>query len=283
MQSRAQAFVFHGGEAVQLHAPDGSSAVLRRQGAQVVSWVSGAGVEQLYLSPLARWGASTAIRGGIPVIFPQFGERGPGPRHGLARTADWTLHTVHPQDDAAQAVLTLASSPATQALWPQEFQCELSVVLGSGSLSVSLRVTNTGDAPWVFTAALHNYFRVCARDSAVLTGLHGLFFEDTLQTSGNLSLDPHPELRVNEPIDRIYHEVPGELQLRSTHRVLRLAAHGFRDAVVWNPGEQAAASMADLPKDHYQQFLCVESAAIAQPVRLSGGESWCGSQQLQSL
>ncbi len=283
MQTQAEPLQFQGQEAVRLQAPDGSHAVVMRHGAQVVSWVSAAGVEQLYLSPLARWGAGQAIRGGMPVIFPQFAERGPGPRHGFARTSDWTVQAAQAQDDSAQVELTLASSPATLALWPHDFECKLSVKLSSGSLTVSLRVTNTGDAPWVFAAALHNYLQVGALDSAALAGLQGLSFEDTLQTSDSVRVEQLPVLRVTGPIDRIYHQVPGALHLSSANGVLHLTAQGFQDAVVWNPGEQAAADMTDLPKDDYQQFLCVECAVIAQPVRLLGGASWSGSQQLQAL
>ncbi|MFD2452843.1 aldose epimerase family protein [Ideonella paludis] len=58
-------------------------------GGHLVSWVPLGQGEQLYLSPTTRYGAGSSVRGGMPVIFPQFNTRGPLPRHGLVRTRGW--------------------------------------------------------------------------------------------------------------------------------------------------------------------------------------------------
>ena len=61
-------------------------------GAHVTSWKPARDHdERLFLSERSEFRAGTAIRGGIPVIFPQFAAEGPLPRHGFARTSEWTL------------------------------------------------------------------------------------------------------------------------------------------------------------------------------------------------
>ena len=44
----------------------------------------------LYVSPELGAG-SQAVRGGIPVLFPQFADRGPLKKHGFARDLPWQL------------------------------------------------------------------------------------------------------------------------------------------------------------------------------------------------
>src|SRR5688572_1103245 len=73
---------------LHLDGPDASRVEASAFGAHLLSWRY-RGRERLYLSPNASFGAGKAIRGGVPVIFPQFGERGDGPRHGFARTLTW--------------------------------------------------------------------------------------------------------------------------------------------------------------------------------------------------
>ena len=66
--------------------------VLHPYGAHVVSWTTADGDERLFLSPRSAYSEGAAIRGGVPVIFPQFNQRGPDfdvPRHGFARNRRW--------------------------------------------------------------------------------------------------------------------------------------------------------------------------------------------------
>ena len=78
-------------DVVQLTAPDGASATIALHGGHVLSWKPTGGAEQLYLSPRSEYVPGKAIRGGVPVCFPQFAERGPLPKHGFARTLPWEL------------------------------------------------------------------------------------------------------------------------------------------------------------------------------------------------
>ena len=91
---------FNGLPCVRLRGANGASALIALHGAQLLSWKTGHssvgdapadGRERLFLSERARFAEGAAIRGGVPVIFPQFAGRGPLPKHGFARTLPWRL------------------------------------------------------------------------------------------------------------------------------------------------------------------------------------------------
>ena len=85
---------FLGQPAVTLATAGGDRATVLLHGAQVVSWIPAGGSERLYLSERSRYGDGKGVRGGVPVVFPQFNRRGPDfslPKHGFVRTRAWTL------------------------------------------------------------------------------------------------------------------------------------------------------------------------------------------------
>jgi len=269
---------FAGQPALALRAPDGASAVVLLHGAQVVSWQPAGGGERLFLSERSRFGAGASVRGGMPVIFPQFNERGALPRHGLARTRPWQVARAEAGADDALAVLQLTDDAATRELWPHRFALELTVCVRGDRLDVELAVSNTGESTFDFMAALHTYLRVAEVEAARLTGLHGCRYEDF--TSGTTHLDEADAVRVDREIDRIYYGVSTPLVLAEAQRRLCIEAANFPDVVVWNPWQEKAAAMADLQATDFRRFLCVEAALIDKPVRLAAGEQWWGRQTL---
>jgi hypothetical protein len=82
--------------------PNGDSVFVAQQGAQVLSWHA-AGAERLYLSPTSACDGVTAIRGGVPVCFPQFNQRGSLPKHGFVRNMPWRLSEASLQAPALGA------------------------------------------------------------------------------------------------------------------------------------------------------------------------------------
>ena len=269
---------FAGQPAVALRAPDGASAVVLLHGGQVVSWQPAGGAERLFLSERSRFGPGASVRGGVPVIFPQFNERGALPRHGFARTRPWQLARAETGADDALAVLHLTDDEATRALWPHRFALELTVCVRGDRLDVELAVSNTGESTFDFMAALHTYLRVAEVEAARLTGLHGCRYEDF--TSGTTHLDEADAVRVDREIDRIYTGAGGPLALAEAQRQLRIEAANFPEVVVWNPWQEKAAAMADLQAADFRRFLCVEAALIGEPVRLAAAEQWWGRQTL---
>lgn len=274
---------FNGISACRLALDDGSQALVALHGAQLLSWTPGGQEERIYLSPDADLSGTRPIRGGIPVIFPQFGTRGPLPRHGFARNLPWRLEEVRHdrKEKYATARFSLSDSEATRQLWPHAFKAELTCCLGEGRLDLELEISNTGDTAFAFTAALHTYLRVQEVEECHLTGLHDQPYTD--QTSGRKARDPALELTVADEIDRIYHGLKRPLLLSEPRRSLAIHMQGFPDAVVWNPWEHKCAALDDMPLRGFRHMLCIEAAAVTQPVQLAPGNDWHGRQTLVCL
>ncbi len=278
---RIEHTAFHGLDAVRISV-DGASAVVTLHGAHVVSWIPAGpdearSRERLFLSGKARFDGSAAIRGGVPVIFPQFGERGALPKHGFARTLPWRY-----SGDDENAAFELRDSEVQQPLraaWPHAFIARLRVVLGATRLKLTLEVENLGEHAFDFSAALHSYLRVDDIDQAVLQGLQGCDYEDSAN-GGTLHREHDYELRFAGEIDRIYNDVVAPLCLAEGERRLFIEQQGFPDCVTWNPGAQLGARIGDLEADDYRRFVCVEAGQVLQPVVLEPGEVWEGTQIL---
>jgi len=277
-----ETFDFNGLPAVRLQAPDGAQATVLLQGGQVLSWQAARGGEQLYLSPDARFSAGQAVRGGVPVVFPQFEQRGPDrslPRHGFARTQPWQLDSERQSSAHAQATFALSDNEATRAMWNHGFLLELTVSIGGPELELELFVQNTGTTAWPFAAALHTYLAIAELDKVRLTGLAGLRYLDAARGDQE-EVEDRPELRVYGEMDRIYRRA-GALSLREGDRQLLISHENLPDAVIWNPGASKAAQLPDFPAQGWRQMLCVEAARISQPKTLAPGEEWAGRQSLR--
>ncbi|WP_421886846.1 D-hexose-6-phosphate mutarotase [Methylibium sp.] len=269
-----------GQPAVVLRTVDGAQATVLLHGAHVVSWQPAGQSEQLYLSPRAQAGPGKAVRGGIPVIFPQFERRGPLPRHGFARDRAWTLVEHGPHRQHAQAVLRLTDTEATRAVWPHAFEAELTVSLSGRTLEMELAVLNTGERTFEFTAALHTYLRCDDVREARVSGLLGSDFEDSLRGTTHRQ-EIEPQAIVGE-IDRIYWNVASPVVLQAPQQRVVVSAEGFPDRVLWNPGAEKAAALVDLPDEDWLQMLCIETACIGRPVLLAAGQEWFARQTLQA-
>lgn len=276
---------WQGRPAVRLQAADGAEATVLLHGAHLVSWRPSAGgqagEERLFLSERAVYADGQAVRGGVPVIFPQFEKRGALPRHGLARTRSWEWVGRSGDDGHATVVFSLADDASTRAHWPYGFVAELTLSLQGSRLDMELAAENTGQQPFSFTAALHTYLRVDDLAHARLSGLAGLRYLDS--TTGSEHIETAHVLSVEGEVDRIYFGVPPTLVLREPGRALAIEAMHFEDAVVWNPGPEKGAALADMPEDGWRHMLCVEAAAIGRPVTLAPGQHWFGRQALIAL
>ena len=263
----------NGEDAVTLVHPSGSSARITYHGAHVVSWIDAGGRDRLYLSSRARFGPGQAIRGGIPVIFPQFGT-GPLPKHGFLRTRRWSL-VAHL---ASSATFRITDDDETRALWPYPFIAELTVNLAD-MLTVSLRITNSGDSSFSFSAALHNYLAVTDVKRSAVRGLSGLVYVDKM-AAGARCVEEASELRLNCETDRIYVAGPRQVTIASAidSSSTVIGADGFGDWVVWNPWSEGSATLGDMGPGDYTEMLCVEAARVTDPVVLGPGAVWNGTE-----
>ena len=268
---------------VSLVASDGARAEVALHGAHVLSWRPAAGEERLFLSARSAFRDGTAIRGGVPVIFPQFADRGPYARHGFARTRAWSFDEGAVRVDAAgraQVTLRLDDDADTRARWPYAFAAELTVSVGGDALAVTLTVANPGAAALAFTAALHTYLAVPHVARASVAGLRGVRHLDST-AGGAERVDDAPAVTFAGEVDRIYLDAPATVTLRDGGEpTLEVRAAGFPDVVVWNPGAEKGAALADLEPGGASRFVCVEAAVVGTPVALAPGGRWSGTQTL---
>lgn len=279
---------FGGLPALYLQSGDGARATVLLHGAHLVSWRPAGHGEHLYLSPSAVFDGSSAIRGGVPVVFPQFDRQGPLPRHGFARTASWIAQKLEQGDHHAMAVLRLIDDDASFAIWPHRFVAELSVHIGASRLDIELAiehraVDDAGESPVEplrFTTALHTYLRVDDASAARLDGLQRLRYFDKVRNTEQI--DSAPSLTADGELDRIYFDVAKPLALHDGTRRVEVSSHGFPDVVVWNPGKQRAAMLDDLPNTAWRDMFCIEAAAIGTPIVVRAGECWIGRQTINA-
>lgn len=251
-------------------------ALLRfcRYGGQVLSWQS-AGQDRLFLSDRSLYSPGKAIRGGIPVIFPQFSDRGPLPKHGFARDRAWTV--VKLDETAGQAELELRESEETLQIWPMAFRLCLKLQLHAQQLQLQLSVENCDRQSWQFTAALHSYLAVPDRATVRLQGLQGRW--GTEQTTGDRLQEIERDRSFPQAIDALYDAPALPLTLMAPPWPdLKISQEGFSETVIWNPGTTGAAKLADLSPGTERQFLCVEAATVQQPLCLEPGQIWQGQQ-----
>jgi glucose-6-phosphate 1-epimerase len=265
-----------------VESADGARFEAYLHGAHVTSWQPAADAERLFLSEAAHFAPAEAIRGGIPVCFPQFADQGPLPMHGFARVTAWSvLEAGVNARGEAHALFRLTDDARTRALWPHAFACELEVVAIARSLRVELRVTNTGTASFDFTMALHTYLALRDVRHVAIDGLAGAHYRDKVLRLDD-AVEHAPSLLVDRPIDRVYRAVPPAVEVRDSGRAIAVHALGTTDTVVWNPGPARSAEPSDLVPDAWTSFVCVEAAVASAPIVLEPARTWRGSQTLRA-
>jgi glucose-6-phosphate 1-epimerase len=266
--------------AVRLQAPDGAQATITLFGAHLTSWVPAGGSERLFCSTRSALDGSKAIRGGVPLIFPQFAARGDGMRHGFARVSTWRLADSGVEHGAAFAEFLLSSSDPLAAAWLHGFELRFRVTLKANTLQLALRVHNSGSDAFSFAAALHTYFKVDDLAAVTIDGLEDTRYSDQTCKPPQDGRQTEPLLRCPGQLDRLYHATAGDLLLWTGSNTLNLQQQGFRDTVVWNPGPADAAALSDLADEEFHHFICIEPAQI-DPCRLQPGQEWLGVHRLQ--
>lgn len=240
-----------------------------------------AGKEQIFVSPGAIFDGKKAIRGGVPLVFPQFGQPDQAmPQHGVARTAMWSVKEILDSTEGARAVLTLSDSEATRALWDHPFLLEYEVVLTTVSLQMTLRIQNSGETSFKFNSLLHTYFRVDDIGETAVRGLLGRSYVDKVD-GGTTKIEKEAHIVLPHFVDRVYiapssgakDVTIGSKTGGAYVAVVNEARIGGEakpcDIVVWNPYE--GASPGDLPVPAFKSFVCVEPGLVSEFHELAAG------------
>lgn len=215
------------------------------RGATITSWHPAAGHEALFVNRDANPDAE--FHGGIPLCAPWFAwGRGNQPqptKHGLVRWVDWQFEGARQSPEATRAVWTLRGTELAGVAgaegYPSDMEYRYEASFGA-TLEVALTITSP-TTQCVVDDALHSYFLVNAVSKVRVEGV------------------TEQPIVVPEQHDEIYPgAATGPIRIVMPDRTLTITPLGARDVVVWNPGAEYAATLADFAGDQWERMLCVE-------------------------
>jgi glucose-6-phosphate 1-epimerase len=268
----------HGGLTRAVIATDLSEGGLYLQGAHVAHWTPRGHRPVLFMSSKSAFAPGKAIRGGVPVIFPWFGNRGegkPGPAHGFARSVLWNVESTRLLDSGAvQIALVLSANDSSRALGIDHFTVRFTATFGS-DLEMALQVINEGTADFHYEEALHTYFDISHIDNISVTGLEGTTYID--KTDGfTRKVQPDSPIKIAKETDQVHLNTLAECVVHDPvlSRSISVAKTGSNSTVIWNPWIAKTAGMSDMASDGWQTMVCVETANAADnAVTLAPGEA----------
>ena len=224
------------------------SAKIALQGAHLFSWQPAQTQQDvLWLSEIEPFETGTAIRGGVPICYPWFGNAG-SPAHGFARTSLWQLSDYEIRTDKVRLVFSLFSA--------------LNIVLAKVEMQFSeqceLRFTHYGDSAMKnVQVALHSYFNVADINHTRISNLPTECFNSLSQSQ---EVVPSPRA-IRENVDCIYTapQQPTEVHDIGNHRIITVEHLNAGNVVLWNPWHKTTSNMTE---NGYQTMVCVETARI---------------------
>jgi glucose-6-phosphate 1-epimerase len=235
-------------------------------GAEVTSWKPRGQEEALFVSAASKWEDGKAIRGGVPICFPWFGNKAgdaKAPAHGFVRAKPWALDSIVQNSGVVTVCMSTGSDGETTKLWPAEFRLIHRVTLGA-ELTMELDMRNTGSSPLQFEAALHTYFRVGDVTQVRVRGLDGTHYLD--KTEGNREKSQQGDIAIAKETDSVYLDTPGAVELEDPvlRRRIRVSKQNSLATVVWNPWIEKAKAMSDLCDDEWRQMICIETCNVGK-------------------
>ncbi|MFC4654462.1 MULTISPECIES: D-hexose-6-phosphate mutarotase [Rheinheimera] len=238
-----------------------ATAVISLYGAHVLSYQPDGNTEVLYLSPQARWKDNTPIRGGVPVCWPWFGPAAaefqqPGitrPSHGLVRNQLWQLKGQ--LTDHSNTQVRLGIDLPAPAGFPSPLNAELELTLSADGLQIALFAPAS-----LQQAALHSYFCVQQLEQVEVSPLAGVYRDKVKNENAR---QQQSSLTFTEEIDRVYVETAEQLSVSTGQHQLTITQQGHDASVLWNPWQDKAAKLTDLPDQGYLDFVCVETARLS--------------------
>jgi glucose-6-phosphate 1-epimerase len=244
-------------------------------GGQVTSWTPAGQRDVLFVSSASRWEPGRAIRGGIPVCFPWFGNKAGDPKapaHGFVRSKAWTLEAIDLTDTGVVVTVATESDDHTKTQWPFDFTLLLRATFGA-SLHLELVMANTSMAPLTFEEALHTYYAIGDATTVRVAGLDGAHYLD--KVDGGRERLQEKDITIAAEIDRVYVDTTSAIDIDdpTLGRRIRVDKADSRSTIVWNPWIEKARAMADLHDDDWTRLVCVETANVQpQAVVLGPGE-----------
>ncbi len=231
----------------------------------------------LFVSDKAFFQEKKAIRGGVPICWPWFGdylEKPSHPAHGFVRNNFWQVSTASCLENGDnQIILEFIDTEKTKELWPYKFKLTLSIIVGD-ALTIELITTNNGKQEFSISEALHAYFKIGNINDVEISGLEDTDFLD--KTRDFSQRHQANSIKIFAETDRIYLKPSNNVIIddKLLNRKIKIESSGNQNIVVWNPWHNGAAAISDLKDDAYCSFVCVEAAnALSGSIKVPPGQS----------
>ena len=253
-----------------------ASAEMYLHGGHVTSWKPKDAGEVLYLSPNSLFEDGRAIRGGIPVCFPWFGDKADNPAapaHGFVRTKAWQLESMELAGSGVVVSMSTQSDDYTRKWWPHDFLLTCRATFGA-QLKVELIVTNTDSSVFTFEEALHAYFAVKDVETASVRGLEATRYID--KTDHRIEKMQKGDVHFSSETDRVYLDTTRDLKLfdPAGQRQIFVGKENSRTTVTWNPWSDKSVALTDLGANQWKSFVCIETSNVAPfALQLESGET----------
>jgi glucose-6-phosphate 1-epimerase len=266
--------------AAHITAP-AAQATIYFQGAHLTHWQPAGQAPVLFTSSRSEFTAGKAIRGGVPVIFPWFGERhdgNAGPSHGFARISEWQLAFAAISGDALHLMWTLEPNELSRLLGFNAFKVGYRMSIGR-TLTLELTVANDSGsssamtpeemqqqaAPFSYEAAFHTYYEVADARQVSVDGLADTEYIDKVD-AGKRKRQDEAVLHLSGRTDRPYLNTDAACVLNDPAGQRRIVVQksGSNSTVVWNPWAELCAKMPDMTPEGWQRFVCVETANVGE-------------------
>jgi glucose-6-phosphate 1-epimerase len=261
------------------HSSSGASCKIHDFGATVLSYQTGAGRECIFLSRDAKLDGTKAVRGGIPLVFPQFGQPDKAmPQHGFLRNNYWQVDESSAYDNSDSAGITYSLEfknvqAGKGGKWDENTElnctCFYAIKIEANKMTTTLEIMNTSTKPFNFQTLQHTYYMVdgnAAFDASqcFVKGLEGYSVVDKV-TNEEYTVGADP-VTLAGLTDRVHNPPAGKDSVDvmigvGSGKTLKLTATGIVDGapvpvscVVWNPFKENAAKMGDFGDDQVSSY-----------------------------
>ena len=265
----------NGGLAKIVVTTKASTAEIYPHGAHVAHFQKNGEPPLIFMSHKSWFAPGKAIRGGVPICFPWFGNRDGEPSHGFARVAEWELvkSTAAP-DGTVTLHFALPQLPGRDA-W-KNLRTEFIVTVGD-TLTMELNAANDacGEALEI-EDCLHTYFHVGDIAAVSLTGLQDKPFNDfAFDANGARRNGDNSPLHITQETNRVYPDHTGTVEIHDEKlkRTIRVEKFNSHSTVVWNPWTTQKLPDDFDPAEH-KNMVCVEAGNVKQnKISLAPGKS----------
>ncbi|WP_062379846.1 D-hexose-6-phosphate mutarotase [Pseudomonas abietaniphila] len=254
--------------------------VVAQQGAHIISYQVDGDQPVIWSNPGAVFKHGKAIRGGMPICWPWFGNLQRNPQsvqamrrssepanaHGEVRAIDWELMGMGEDGDALIVEFIQPKAEGHLPGWPHTVGLKLQIRLDA-ALNVSLVSFNAGQEEVTLSQALHSYFAISDIRHVRIEGLDGVSYLNTLESWEKQNAQVG-DITFSGETDRIYQDTPDLISVVDPEwkRRIQIQTLGSKSAVVWNPWIEKTKTFTDMQADGWQNMVCVESANVMTDV-----------------